>query len=208
MSPIKTAQDDAPAVVLASGSVTRAAMLRHAGLDFTIEAAVVDEDALKRALRAEGADAGRAAETLAELKALRVSARRPGALVIGADQILDCGGAWFDKPADRAAARRDLTTLRGRDHQQITAACVAHDGVRIWHVTQRARLTMRDFSDDFLDRYLDDAGDAILGCAGGYQLEGVGVQLFSRVEGDYFAILGLPLLPLLDFLRGHRVIVS
>ena len=206
MSPVNTAQDDAPAVVLASGSVTRAAMLRHAGLDFTIEAASVDEDEVKRALRAEGADAGRAAEALAELKAVRVSRRRPGALVIGADQILDCGGAWFDKPADRAAARRDLATLRGRDHQQITAACVACDGVRIWHKTQRARLTMRVFSDDFLDRYLDAAGDGILGCVGGYQLEGVGVQLFSRVEGDYFAILGLPLLPLLDFLRGHRVI--
>ena len=113
----------------------------------------------------------------------------------------------LDKPADRAAARRDLVTLRGRDHEQVTAACVACDGHRLWHATQHARLRMRDFSDDFLDRYLDDAGDGILGCAGGYQLEGVGVQLFSRVEGDYFAILGLPLLPLLDFLRGHRVVV-
>jgi septum formation protein len=181
-------------------------MLRQAGLDFTVEAAAVDEDEVKRALRVEGADAGRAAEMLAELKAMHVSGRRPGALVIGADQILDCNGAWFDKPADRATARRDLAILRGRDHQQITAACVVRDGVLIWHTTQRARLTMRDFSDDFLDRYLDAAGGGILGCAGGYQLEGVGVQLFSRVDGDYFAILGLPLLPLLDFLRGHRVI--
>ena len=206
MSPDKTHQDAAPAVILASGSVTRAAMLRQAGLAFTVEAAAVDEEEVKRALGADGADAGRAAEALAELKAVRVSARRPGALVVGADQILDCGGAWFDKPVDRATARRDLATLRGRDHQQVTAACVARDGVRIWHTTQRARLTMRDFSDEFLDRYLDDAGDGILGCAGGYQLEGVGVQLFSRVDGDYFAILGLPLLPLLDFLRGYRVI--
>ncbi len=206
MSSDSTNQNTAPAVVLASGSVTRATMLRQAGLDFTVEAAAVDEDEVKHALRAEGADAGRAAEVLAELKAMRVSGRRPGALVIGADQILDCGGAWFDKPADADAARRHLRILRGRAHRLVCAVAVVRDGAECWHHVDTARLTLRDFSDAFLEDYLRDGGPAMLESVGAYRLEGTGAQLFSAIDGDYFTILGLPLLPLLAFLRQDGII--
>ncbi len=193
-------------LVLASASAARAALLREAGVRFSIDPAAVDEAAVRDALRADGADAAAAAEALAELKAKQVSARRNGLLVVGADQVLDCDGSWFDKPADLAAARRDLEALRAKAHLQMCAVCVVCDGSVLWSHGERARLEMRDFSDDFLDRYLAAAGDGLLGCAGAYQLEGLGAQLFSRVEGDYFSVLGLPLLPLLDFLRGHGVV--
>ncbi|MFQ5957797.1 MAG: Maf family protein [Alphaproteobacteria bacterium] len=195
-----------PALVLASASAARAAMLRHAGLCFAVDAAAIDEVGARTALRGDGADAALTAEALAELKASQVSARHPGAFVVGADQVLECDGAWFDKPADLAAARRDLEALRAKTHMQVSAVCVVRDGVVLWRHGERARLVMRDFSDDFLDRYLVAAGEAVLGCAGAYQLEGLGAQLFTRVEGDYFSVLGLPLLPLLDFLRGHGVV--
>ena len=193
-------------LVLASASPARAAMLHSAGVVFAVDAAVIDETRVKSALRADGADAARAAAALAELKAKQVSERYRDALVIGADQVLDCAGAWFDKPADRAAARRDLLALRAKMHMQVSAACVVRDGAVLWCHSARARLAMRDFSDDFLDGYLAAAGDAVLGCAGAYQLEGLGAQLFTHVDGDYFAVLGLPLLPLLDFLREHGAV--
>jgi septum formation protein len=195
-----------PPVVLASGSVTRARMLADAGVVVLAEAAAVDEAEVRAGLRAERATAAQAAETLAELKALRVARRHPGALVIGADQMLDCNGVWFDKPVDRVQARAQLQALRGRPHELISAVCVVRDGARIWHADDRARLTMRNFSDGFLDEYLAREGDGVLGSVGAYRLEGLGVQLFQRVEGDFFTVLGLPLLALLDFLRGHRVI--
>ena len=200
------AAETAPTVILASRSATRAALLRQAGVRFTVETAAVDEHDVKRSLAAEGADAGQAAETLAELKASRVSRRHPGDLVIGADQILDFNGVWIEKPANLAAARRDLLTLRGGVHTQVTAACVVCDGTVLWHHTGRARLVMRRFTERFLDGYLAAAGDAVLESAGAYQLEGLGAQLFTRMEGDFFSVLGLPLLPLLDFLRGHGVV--
>lgn len=195
-------------IVLASASAVRAAILRQAGVRFAVDAAVVDEDEIKRSLRSEGVDTVRAADTLAELKASRVSGRHADALVIGADQILDCDGAWFRKPADLAEARRDLMALRGRSHWQVTSVCVVRNGNLLWHHSNRARLVMRDFSDDFLDQYLAAAGGGILGCVGAYQLEGAGVQLFSEIDGDHFAILGLPLLPLLDFLRGYGAVMT
>jgi septum formation protein len=168
----------------------------------------IDEDAVKAAFRAEGADAAGCATALAEAKALRVSARRPGALVIGADQMLVCDGEWFDKPAGRPEARAHLLALRGRAHELVTAACVARDGAVLWRILDRPRLVMRRFSDAFVDDYLDAVGEAALASVGAYQLEGRGVQLFAAVEGDFFAILGLPLLPLLDFLRGHGAVPS
>ena len=198
--------DPRPAVVLASASVARASLLRRAGVGFAVETAAVDEDEIKRSLAAEGADSGHAAGVLAEIKASRVSRRHPQALIIGADQILECGGAWFDKPGDRAAARRDLLALRGREHTLATAVCVVADGATLWRHGCRARLVMRGFSDRFLDTYLDSAGEAVLASVGAYQLEDIGGQLFSQVDGDYFSILGLPLLPLLGFLRGHGVV--
>lgn len=192
-------------VVLASGSRFRAAMLEAAGAPVIVDPPSVDESAVKSAMRSEGADAAAAAEALAATKAQQVSARRSGALIIGADQILECDGAWFDKPADEAAARKTLLALRGRTHELVTAVCVVQDGLVLWHHVSRARLTVRPFSDRFLDRYLESVGTAACDSVGAYQMEGLGAQLFSRIEGDHFTIVGLPLLPLLDFLRGHGV---
>ncbi len=195
-----------PTVVLASKSVARAAILRDAGVRFTVHAAEIDEGELKKSLRANDTNASGVTEFLAELKALRVSSVHEGALIIGADQVLDCGGHWFDKPVDVASARRDLMTLRDRTHLLVTSVCVVYDSAPIWRYTDQARLVMRAFSDSFLDAYLASAGRAVLGCAGAYQLEGLGVQLFKEIEGDYFSIVGLPLLPLLGFIRSHGVV--
>lgn len=197
-----------PAVVLASGSRTRAEMLERAGVRVTLAPAAVDEEEIKLAARAEGAPVEDVAEALAELKAQRVTRKHPGALVIGADQMLECEGRWFDKPADRAAARTQLQDLRGRTHRLVSCAVVIRDGERLWHHVDRARLTMRPFSDAFLESYLNAAGDDVLGSVGAYHLEGLGAQLFHRVDGDFFTILGLPLLPLLGFLRVHGVIAE
>lgn len=188
-------------IILASASRTRIAMLTQAGLTFRALPAMVDEQAIKQGMRAEGADAAETAIMLAEWKALAISRRHPDALVIGADQMLECDGAWFDKPEDRDGAAAHLRALRGKTHALISAAVCAVGGARIWHQVDRAALTIRPFSDAFLDDYLDREGEAILASVGAYRLEGLGAQLFSRIEGDYFTILGLPLLSLLDFLR-------
>ena len=189
-------------IVLASASQVRRTLLTAAGLDVAVDPAAVDEAAVKASLAAEGVGPSEIAEALAELKASRVSPGHPGRLVIGADQILECEGRSFDKPADRAAARLQLATLRGRRHSLFSAVVVLRDGQRLWHHVGRADLTMRAFSESFLESYLDRAGSAATASVGAYQLEGLGAQLFQRIEGDYFTILGLPLLPLLDFLRG------
>lgn len=194
-----------PDLVLASGSRTRALMLERVGLRPILDKPLVDEEEVKLAGKAEGVGADAVAEALAELKAQRVTRRHPGALVIGADQMLECEGVWFDKPTDRDSARAQLQALRGKTHQLISCAVIVRDGERIWHKIDRARLTMRSFSDAFLDGYLDAVGDEVTQTVGAYQLEGLGAQLFQRVEGDFFTILGLPLLPLLGFLRVHGV---
>lgn len=197
-----------PGLVLASRSAARAALLHNAGVNFHIAAADIDENAIRRSVRAESGDAAAAAALLADSKAIEVSRHHGDALVIGADQILDCDGVWFDKPVDLQRARDDLLALRGRTHQQLSAVSVVRNGVPLWRYVETANLTMRDFSDDFLDDHLAAVGDAVLASAGAYQLEGPGVQLFSLIEGDYFAILGLPLLPLLDFLRQQGLVES
>lgn len=197
-----------PLVVLASTSSTRQKMLRDAGLSFDSQAPGVDEDEVKLSLKGSNASAAQIAETLAELKALRVSARRPDALVIGADQVLDCNGTTFDKPPDLDHARAQLMALRGKTHVLATSVCVAQNGARLWHHNAQAKLTMRPFSDEFLDAYMANCGEDALGSAGAYRLEGPGAQLFSRIDGDFFTILGLPLLALLDFLRGRGAMAS
>jgi septum formation protein len=196
----------ASSLILASASPTRAALLRGAGLVFAVEAAAVDEAEIKTAFHAERRPAADCATALAAAKASRVARRHPGALVIGADQMLVCDDAWFDKPADRAAARAQLLALRGKRHELASAVCVVRDGEKLWHFVDRSTLIMRPFSDAFLEDYLAVAGDDVLGSVGAYRLEALGVQLFAGIEGSHFAILGLPLLPLLDFLRGSGVV--
>lgn len=181
-------------------------MLEAAGVSFQVDIPNVDETAVKSALRAQRAGAGETAEALAATKAQQISGRWPGALVIGADQMLECDGIWFDKPANSARARQTLLQLRGRTHELVTAVCVVRDRLVVWHHVARARLTMREFSDAFLDSYLARLGPAACDSVGAYQLEGPGVQLFERVCGDHFTIIGLPLLPLLEFLRGYGVV--
>lgn len=195
-----------PRLVLASGSAARQAMLAAAGIACTIDPPAVDEAGVKAALGAEGASAGDVAEALAELKATRISRRTPGALVLGCDQMLDCEGTWFDKAETLEEARVALQLLRGRTHRLVSAAVIVRDGQRVWHEVAEARLTMRNFSDAFLDGYLAAAGPGILGSVGCYHIEGLGVQLFDRIQGDTFTIRGLPLLPLLGFLRGWGVV--
>lgn len=194
-------------VILASASQSRARILKEAGVSYTAEPAYIDESSIKESLQAEGADALAVAETLAELKAVKVSRSHPQSLVIGADTILDLDGVWFDKPADMEHARAHLMTLRGRTHSLATAVVVALGGTRIWHYRDQPILTMRNFSNAYLDQYLEAVGDAILSSVGAYHLEGRGVQLFDRIDGDFFSILGLPLLPLLAFLREHQVVL-
>ena len=197
-----------PPVILASGSATRQAMLRTAGVSFTVDVAAIDEASVLESLQAEGAKPRDAADMLAEMKALKVSAKHTGALVIGADQILSLGSKFFAKPVDIDTARDHLKQLRGQTHSLTSAAVVARDGTAIWRDVREAKLTMRPFSDDFIDDYLAKAGPAVLASVGAYQIEGLGAQLFSRIDGDHFTILGLPLLPLLDMLRTQGVLKS
>jgi septum formation protein len=198
--------DDAPPLVLASTSISRRALLHGAGLRFDAVAPDVDEAAAKRELT--GADAMAIALALADRKALAVSRRHAGATVIGGDQTLACDGRMFDKPDDIDAARAQLRALRGRVHELQSAVSVARDGVVAWRHVEAARLSMRPFSDAFLDRYVEVAGASMMTSVGAYRLEGPGAQLFDRIDGDYFTILGLPLLPLLDWLRAAGVLRS
>ena len=188
-------------LVLASASWARSEMLRNAGVDFAVQPARVDEAAIKEGMQADGAPPVDAAQALADLKAMRILPEEADALVIGADQILECDGELFSKPVDRLGAAAQLRRLRGCDHDLVSVVCVVRGGQRVWHHLDRAHLKMRAFSDDFLEDYLDAVGDTVLEGPGGYRVEGRGAQLFSRITGDYFTILGLPLLPLLDYLR-------
>lgn len=193
-------------LVLASASPARAGLLKAAGVPFEIVPAAVDEEAMKDSLLAEGADAGAVAEALAELKAVRVSGGRGGDLVLGADQVLAFEGELVSKCQTMAGAAALLSRLRGKTHELITAAVLARSGAVIWRYMSRIRLTVRDFSDAFLEDYLAREGEAVLGCVGCYRLEGRGLQLFARIDGDYFAILGLPMLALLTALRDQGII--
>lgn len=196
-------------LVLASTSAARRAMLDAAGVPHEALAPGVDEDELKLSLAAAGASPRGVADALAEAKAVKVSRRLPGTLVLGADQVLALpDGTMFDQPADRAGAAAQLRQLRGREHRLISAAVIAENGRAVWRLVDTATLWVREFSDAWLEAYLDAEGGAILGCVGSYRLEARGAQLFSRIRGDHFTILGLPLLGVLDYLRTRGVIAA
>ncbi|MDX3909222.1 MAG: Maf family protein [Sphingobium sp.] len=189
-------------LILASQSASRRALLSAAGVALNAVAPGVDEEAAKDALRADGLDARALADALAELKALRVSRRAPGDLVLGCDQTLSLDtGEMIDKATDRADAERILTLLSGRSHYLHSAAVIVQGGTPVWRNIERVRMTMRVLSPSFIRSYLDQEWDECRWCVGCYRIEGPGAQLFTRIEGSQFAIQGLPLLPLLDFLR-------
>lgn len=192
-------------LILASQSASRMAMLEAAGVPFAAEPAHADEAALKAAMA--GAPPRDVADALAELKALKVSARRPGALVLGSDSlaVLD-DGTILDKPRDRDEARDHLSRMSGRRHDLVSAAVMAENGRPVWRVVDRAKMFVRPLSPAFIDLYLDAEWPAIAGCVGCYRIEGPGAQLFTRIEGSQFTVLGMPLLPVLDHLRGQGIL--
>ncbi len=189
-------------LVLGSGSPSRAALLKAAGLVFEIDPAGIDESAIRLVVtRDRGATPGDIADVLARAKAETVSERNPGALVIGADQVLACGEDLFEKPQSMEDARRTLLALEGKTHQLHASVALARDGNVIWAHTETAHLTMLTLTAEEIGRYLGEAGDKVLSSVGAYQLEGLGVHLFEELKGDYFTILGLPMLALLKRLR-------
>jgi septum formation protein len=197
-----------PGLILASASGSRRSLLEAAGLVFAVLPAGIDEVAVKGQARAAGVSAEATALCLADLKAAQVARGNPEALVIGADQILVCDGAWFDKPTDMRAAAAQLRALRGRTHSLATAVTCHQGATRVWHALASPHLTMRHFSEQFLESYLELEGAAVTSTVGAYRLEGRGVLLFKAVEGEHSAVLGLPLLPLLDFLREQQVLIE
>ena len=187
-------------ILLASGSEIRQILLRNAGVSFSVQPARVDEDAIKAAMMAENAPARDIADALAQAKARKVSQKSPGALVIGCDQVLECGGTILSKPENREMVRAQLDYLNAASHKLLSAAVIYLDGQPQWRHVGTARLTMRASSESYLDNYLDRNWDSIKTSVGCYKLEEEGVRLFSRIEGDYFTVLGLPLTELLGYL--------
>ena len=194
-------------IILASGSLSRRALLLGAGVEATCVKPNVDEDAAKAAMRGDKVSVRDQAMHLAELKAVKVSRSQSG-LVIGGDQMLNLDGGALDKPVDMDAAANHLRRMSGHTHTLETAIVIAENGTPIWRHLARPKLTMRTLSDGFIADYLSDCGEALLATVGAYQLEAKGSQLFTRIEGDYFSILGLPLLPLLDYLRVRGVLAT
>ena len=199
-------KNDGERLILASKSAARRAVLTDAGVPFVVQDAGVDEDAIKT--RLAGIDPADLALELARAKALAVSRHDPEAWVLGSDQTLDLEGTMVSKAPDLKAARLRLLSMRGRTHHLNAAAALARDGAVVWSGVETARMTMRHFSEGFLDDYLAAEGEILLGSVGCYRLEGMGSQLFDRVEGDYFTVLGMPLWPVLDELRRAGVIAT
>lgn len=193
-------------LVLASASPIRAALLRDAGLEVVCHPAHIDEEAVRAALQAEGASPRDQADMLAEMKAAKLASRFPDSVVIGCDQVLDLGGTVLSKPETPDAVRAQLTALRGRTHKLLSAVVIYQAGGPVWRHVGEVRLTMRDFSQEYLDSYIIRNSGAVLDSVGGYKLESEGVRLFSQIEGDYFTVLGLPLVALLGYL-GQRGII-
>ncbi len=203
-------QNQQARLVLASASQVRATLLRSAGLSFDVVPSTVDEDIVKTTLRRDNQDttASDIAVVLAQTKATDVSRREPQALVIGADQVLFCDGRFYDKPRDMDDARNHLLSLKGKTHTLHTAVACAQDEAVLWYQDAQVSLTMRDFSNDFLGRYIAQNGSDLLTSVGAYKLEGTGAHLFEHIEGDFFTVLGLPLVPLFAFLRQKGAIVT
>ena len=190
-------------LILASASRSRQRILKAAGVEFTVEAAKIDEPALTRDLLSQNKDACAVALALAEEKALAVSRQNPRDMVLGGDSVLALGAELIGKSPDLPSLRAELLRLSGKSHRLVSAAALAREGDVIWRHTEQARMTMRVLSEVFLDDYLAREGEALLGSVGGYHFEGLGAQLFDAAEGDYFSILGLPLLPVLKELRAQ-----
>ncbi len=195
-------------VILASGSEIRAQLLENAGVEFTAKTSRIDETTVLAALLEEKAKPRDIAGTLAELKARRIAMTFNKEIVIGADQILVCDGEVYSKPENQKTARQQLQRLRGKGHQLLSAAVIFEDGIPIWRHIGRAQLVVRNFSDGFLDEYLEKNGGDALSSVGCYKLERRGVQLFSSVQGDYFTVLGLPLVEVLGFLRSRGALTE
>ena len=197
---------DAPTVVLASASAVRTRLLTSAGVPHIVDPAHIDEASVRDKMLAADAAHSAIAEALAELKAQKMSQNHADVIVLGADQVLSCDGVLFEKPADIVGVRAHLNTLMGKEHTLFTSVCAVRDGEVIWNVNTAAVLRMRPLSDEFVDQYVNTVGEAACQSVGAYLLEGLGIQLFSRIEGDFFTILGLPMVPLLEFLRDNNVI--
>lgn len=194
-------------VILASGSAIRKQILTAAGIDFSVKVLPVDEGAIKTAMLAEKSRMRDIADALAEAKSIKVSRTTPG-LVIGADQIMVMNDQLFDKPETLEAARQRLKLMRGKTHNLLGAVVICEEGRPVWRHLAKTTLTVREFSDGFLENYLESEGDLVLKSVGAYRFEGRGSQLFTHVEGDFFSILGLSLLPVLDYLRVRGAITS
>ena len=193
-------------LILASRSPIRAKLLQQSGIDFEAVTALVDEEMMKASMRAEQAPRRDIADKLAEIKAIKVSQKHPENFVLGCDQILSFNGEIFSKPKNKEELRDQLMALRSSRHELLSAAVIYQNAQPIWRFVGTARLTMRDFSETFLENYIDQNWKLVENCVGGYQIEAEGIQLFQRVEGDYFSILGMPLLEILNFLTVRGVI--
>jgi len=193
-------------LILASGSVARATLLAQAEVPFTVQVARVDEDMVRSSLQAQDHSPRDIADALAELKAQRISGKNPADLVLGCDQVLDVSGRILAKPENQFELKTQLQHLRGRDHQLHTAAVIFQAGRPVWRSVRTITLRMRDFSDVYLAQYIEANWNIVSHCVGGYALEGTGARLFSKIDGDYFSVLGLPLLDVLTFLTERGLL--
>ena len=193
-------------LILASRSPIRAKLLQRSGIEFESVSALVDEEMMKAAMLAEQAPHRDIADKLAEIKALKVSQKHLGRFVLGCDQILSFDGKVFSKPKDQSDLRKQLSVLKSGTHELLSAAVICQDAKPIWRFIGKARLTMRDFSETFLDNYIEQNWKLVENCVGGYQIEGEGIRLFQQLDGDYFSVLGMPLLEIMNFLTMRGVI--